>query len=88
MKHTYILELPDGSTQSLKVGYVDREVKGAEIEHRICVYSSGSREPVLFVSEGQLLAHTDPECEIAGRYLPARITPSGKFTVPLYLSKY
>lgn len=43
--------------------------------------------PVLYVSKGQLDNHRDPdgpESAVAGRYLPARITPAGKFTTPLF----
>nr|WP_232536085.1 hypothetical protein [Comamonas testosteroni] len=43
--------------------------------------------PVLYVSKGQLDNHRDPdgpESFNAGRYLPARITPAGKFTTPLF----
>lgn len=45
-------------------------------------------EPVLFVSEGQLAAHTDahPDHGAAGNYIPARKTPAGKFTTALYTS--
>jgi len=44
-------------------------------------------QPVLYVSPGQLANHSNPEgpeSEKAGRYLPARVTPAGKFTQPLY----
>jgi hypothetical protein len=44
-------------------------------------------QPVLYVSPGQLANHSNPEgpeSEKAGRYLPARKTPAGKFTQPLY----
>lgn len=42
--------------------------------------------PVLFVSEGQLAAHTDapPAHGAAGNYIPPRKTPAGKFTTALY----
>ena len=43
--------------------------------------------PVLYVSKGQLDNHRDPdgpESFNAGLYLPARITPAGKFTTPLF----
>ncbi len=43
--------------------------------------------PVLYVSKGQLASLRDPdgpESFNAGRYLPARITPAGKFTTPLF----
>lgn len=43
--------------------------------------------PVLYVSKGQLDNHRypeGPESSNAGRYLPCRITPAGKFTTPLY----
>jgi hypothetical protein len=44
-------------------------------------------EPVLFVSEGQLAAHTDahPDHGAAGNYIPARKTPAGNFTTALYI---
>lgn len=39
----------------------------------------------LYVSPGQLAAHTDPDGDtLHGRYLPARKTPAGKFTQALY----
>ncbi|MDR0203986.1 MAG: hypothetical protein LBJ40_17720 [Delftia acidovorans] len=44
-------------------------------------------QPVLYVSPGQLAKHSNPEgpeSAEAGRYLPARVTPAGKFTLPLY----
>lgn len=40
--------------------------------------------PVLYVSEDQLAHHTDPKDFGFGNYLPARKTPEGKFTLPLY----
>lgn len=43
--------------------------------------------PVLYVSKGQLDNHRDPDgpdSANAGRYLPARITPAGNFTMPLF----
>lgn len=43
--------------------------------------------PVLYVSPEQFAHHRDPEGDDsakAGRYLPARKTPAGKFTQPLY----
>lgn len=43
--------------------------------------------PVLYVSKGQLDNHRDPDgpdSTTHGRYLPARITPAGKFTTPLF----
>ena len=43
--------------------------------------------PVLYVSKGQLSNHRDPDgpdSANAGRYLPARITPAGNFTMPLF----
>ena len=40
--------------------------------------------PVLFVSREQLESHTDHLESEAGRYLPARKTAIGKFTMPLY----
>jgi|GEM_PF-5047190 len=40
--------------------------------------------PVLFVSREQLESHTDHLESEAGRYLPARKTAVGKFTMPLY----
>lgn len=43
--------------------------------------------PVLYVSKGQLDNHRDPDgvdTDGAGRYLPARKTPKGNFTAPLY----
>lgn len=43
--------------------------------------------PVLYVSKGQLDNHRDPDgpdSANAGRYLPCRITPAGKFTTPLF----
>lgn len=41
-------------------------------------------EPVVFVSPRQAMAHTDPDDPIHGRYLPARKTSAGMFTMPLY----
>ncbi|WP_052195830.1 hypothetical protein [Delftia sp. ZNC0008] len=44
-------------------------------------------QPVLYVSPGQLANHSNPEgpeSAKAGRYLPARKTPAGKFIQPLY----
>jgi hypothetical protein len=40
-------------------------------------------EPVLYVSPGQLAKHQDREDD-SGGYLPARKTPKGMFTQPLY----
>lgn len=43
--------------------------------------------PILYVSKGQLDNHSDPDgpdSANAGRYLPCRITPAGKFTTPLF----
>lgn len=48
---------------------------------------AGVSAPVLYVSKEQLDSHRDPEGPDsfgAGRYLPARITPKGKFTTPLF----
>jgi hypothetical protein len=39
--------------------------------------------PVIFVSREQLESHTDHLASEAGRYLPARKTAVGKFTMPL-----
>ncbi|MBK0119542.1 MULTISPECIES: hypothetical protein [unclassified Delftia] len=61
-------------------------VRIAEVQHA----RTGSQclaQPVLYVSPGQLANHSNPEgpeSEKAGRYLPARVTPAGKFTQPLY----
>jgi hypothetical protein len=61
-------------------------VRIAEVQHA----RAGSQclaQPVLYVSPGQLANHSNPEgpeSEKAGRYLPARVTPAGKFTQPLY----
>ena len=40
--------------------------------------------PVLYVSKEQLDSHTDHADSEAGRYLPCRITPAGKFITPLF----
>lgn len=43
--------------------------------------------PVLYVSKGQLENFRDPDgpdSTAHGRYLPARVTPAGKFTTPLF----
>ena len=43
--------------------------------------------PVLYVSKGQLAKHRDPDGPDStehGRYLPARVTPAGKFITPLF----
>lgn len=45
---------------------------------------AAQQEPVLFVSPGQLEKHADPDDNESGRYLPARKTPAGNFTQPLY----
>ena len=48
---------------------------------------AGEQAPALYVSKGQLCNHRDPEgpdSANAGRYLPARIPPAGKFTTPLF----
>ncbi|WKL14221.1 hypothetical protein QYQ99_17595 [Comamonas testosteroni] len=53
------------------------EIRRDEMEH----------EPVLYVSKGQLGNFRDPDgpdSTAHGRYLPARVTPSGKFTTPLF----
>lgn len=41
-------------------------------------------KPVLYVSLGQLERHTDPDEGEGGRYLPARKTPAGLISFPLY----
>lgn len=46
--------------------------------------SAPAAVPVLYVSPGQLENNLDPESAEGGRYLPARKTPAGKFTQPLY----
>ena len=53
------------------------EIRRDEMEH----------EPVLYVSKGQLGNFRDPDgpdSTAHGRYLPVRVTPSGKFTTPLF----
>lgn len=53
------------------------EIRRDEMEH----------EPVLYVSKGQLGNFRDPDgpdSTAHGRYLPARVTPAGKFTTPLF----
>lgn len=55
-----------------------------EAEHAL---PAGVSAPVLYVSKEQLDSHRDPDGPDsfgAGRYLPARITPAGKFTTPLF----
>lgn len=51
-------------------------------------YGAAPAAPVLFVSLEQLSEHSDPDAEHGGtphgRYLPARKTPAGNFTHPLY----
>ena len=42
------------------------------------------QSPVLYVSKEQLDSHTDHADSEAGRYLPCRITPAGKFITPLF----
>lgn len=42
------------------------------------------RAAVLYVSPGQLGNHTDPDEGEGGRYIPARKTPQGLFTLALY----
>ena len=46
--------------------------------------AEGVPAPVLYVSKEQLNNHRDHADSEAGRYLPCRITPAGKFTTPLY----
>ena len=46
--------------------------------------AQGVPAPVLYVSKEQLNNHRDHADSEAGRYLPCRITPAGKFTTPLY----
>jgi len=53
------------------------EIRRDEMEHA----------PVLYVSKGQLDNFRDPDgpdSTAHGRYLPARVTPAGKFTTPLF----
>ncbi|WP_120967362.1 hypothetical protein [Comamonas sp. lk] len=48
---------------------------------------AAEQAPVLYVSKEQLDHHRDPDGPDslnAGRYLPSRITPAGKFTTPLF----
>jgi hypothetical protein len=67
-------------------------VRIAEVQHaragsQCLAQIEGPAQPVLYVSPGQLANHSNPEgpeSEKAGRYLPARVTPAGKFTQPLY----
>lgn len=42
------------------------------------------RAPVLWVSGEQLWAHSNPKGKYSGRNIPARKSPGGKFTMPLY----
>lgn len=65
----------------------------AEIEAERGMLATGGQAqaveqaPVLYVSKGQLDNHRDPDgpdSANAGRYLPARITPAGNFTMPLF----
>lgn len=49
--------------------------------------AEGAPAPVLYVSKGQMENHRDPDgpdSQSAGRYIPARLTPAGKFTTPLF----
>ncbi len=58
------------------------------ISNRTALYThpaaQGVPAPVLYVSKEQLNNHRDHADSEAGRYLPCRITPAGKFTTPLY----
>lgn len=40
--HRYVLELPDGDTRSARVAWSEREAKGGEIQHHLCVVLSGA----------------------------------------------
>ena len=53
-------------------------------EHEAAPQAVQPAVPVLFVSREQLQSHTDHLASEAGRYLPARKTAVGKFTMPLY----
>lgn len=54
-----------------------------DLAHYLAPTAARAAEPSLWVSPEQALNLTDPEGE-GGRYLPARRTPAGKFTMPLY----
>ncbi|WP_206424550.1 hypothetical protein [Delftia lacustris] len=57
------------------------------LDHQCLAQIEEPAQPVLYVSPGQLANHSNPEgpeSEKAGRYLPARKTPAGKFIQPLY----
>lgn len=45
---------------------------------------AAEQAPVLYVSKEQLDNHRDHADSEAGRHLPCRITPAGKFTAPLF----
>lgn len=48
------------------------------------VSAGAAQVPALWVSPEQAAAHADADHPEAGRYLPCRRTPAGKFTMPLY----
>lgn len=67
--------------------YVRHEDHLAAMQGRCLAQIEEPAQPVLYVSPGQLANRSNPdgpESEKAGRYLPARVTPTGKFTQPLY----
>lgn len=48
------------------------------------VQALAARQPVAWVSPGQLTAHKDRPAGEGGAYLPTRLTRDGEFTKPLY----
>ena len=63
----------------------DAELINAMEAHRVTEHQRLlAAAPALYVSPEQLVNHTDHLESEAGRYLPARKTAVGKFTMPLY----
>lgn len=77
---------PPVECDSPEICHVGGSCAGQFNTHKQCNTGCG-RTPVLYVSPGQFRIFTDPEFGgLSGRYMPARKTPAGLFTQPLYAS--
>ncbi|SFE88039.1 hypothetical protein [Paracidovorax wautersii] len=68
------------------VSQIEREANDADrplLDVLRAARTGAHAAPAIWVSPGQLANHADPD-DTSGSYLPARRTPIGKFTQPLY----
>lgn len=75
------LNLVTGPDRAALLAY-GRDVFAAARDSKCLAQIEEPAQPVLYVSPGQLANHSNPEgpeSAKAGRYLPARVTPAGKF---------